>query len=481
LPPAHRCEQVKFKRAERQALCGLRTPVLGELLQSRGRFSFGLADPRPQVAQQLRHLWLNAPFSAEPINSLKTSFLDFWHAREAAKSLETARPESRMRRNKALDPSSAKAAKLLRSMRRTQAGIGIAYGYDALMLLGFFAAGFIGFSAPFIFITLCAIQFGAVAWAQQSGWSRKLVDPTLFVPQQLFAISIALGMTLLVPQIGFQPLATLFAISAFSFMAPSTRSLIVCWSAAAVGATTVIFILGPRLAMPTSTLAGQALTGGVVIGLLARCIWIATFVRHLQRRLSEKNAALKAAVERIEVMANRDELTGLANRRAITAWLAEQIDAAGRTGTPLSVAILDIDHFKKINDTYGHHAGDRTLQIFSQIAAETIRGTDRIGRYGGEEFLLVLVGAPLDRAKEPLERTRKALTAHQWDAIEAGLRVTTTIGVAQHSPGETAQELIRRADMALYLGKESGRDRLVIDPGIFQAVTAKAAERAEVV
>jgi diguanylate cyclase (GGDEF)-like protein len=386
-----------------------------------------------------------------------------------------------MRRNELLGPLPNEAAKLLRSMRRTQAGIGLAYSYDAFMLLGFFAAGFIGFSAPLIFTTLCAIQFGAVAWAQHSGWSRRLDDPTLFLPQQLFAISIALGMTLLVPQIGFQPLATLFAISAFSFMAPNMGSLIVSWTAAAAGAVTVIFILGPRLAIPTSTIAGQALTGGVVIGLLARCIWIATFVRRLQRRLSEKNAALKAAVERIEVMANRDELTGLANRRAITAWLAEQIEAAGRTGAPLSVAILDIDHFKRINDTYGHHAGDRTLQIFGQIAAATIRSADRIGRYGGEEFLLVLVGAPLDTAKEPLERIRKALAAHRWDAIEAGLRVTITIGVAQHAPSESAEELIRRADMALYLGKESGRDRLVIDPGMLQAVTAGSAERAEAI
>jgi diguanylate cyclase (GGDEF)-like protein len=381
-----------------------------------------------------------------------------------------------MRRIKALDRSSLEGRKLFRSMRRTQTGIGLAYGYDALMLSGFCAAGFVGVEVPIIFVTLCAIQFGAVALAQHSGWSHRRADPTLFLPQQLFAISIALGMTLLAPQIGFQPLATLFAISAFSFMAPDARSLIVCWIAAAAGAAGVIFILGPRLAMPTSTLAGQALTGGVVIGLLARCLWIATFFRHLQRRLTEKNAALKAAVERIEVMANRDELTGLANRRAITAWLNEQIDTAGHTGAPLSVALLDIDHFKKINDTFGHHAGDRALQIFAQLTAATIRSTDRIGRYGGEEFLLVLIGTPLDAAKEPLERLRKTLAAHQWDAIEPGLRVTITIGATQHTSRETAEELIRRADMALYLGKESGRDRVVIDPALFESFTVKAAK-----
>ena len=159
------------------------------------------------------------------------------------------------------------------------------------------------------------------------------------------------------------------------------------WVVTAIGVVIVIFILGPRLAMPTSTLAGQALTGAVVIGLLARCIWIAMSFRRLQQRISHKNEALRNAMERIEALASRDDLTGLPNRRSISNWLAEQMTICTRTGAPLSVAFLDLDHFKQINDTYGHLAGDRTLQLFAQQALGAIRLTDRLGRYGGEEFL----------------------------------------------------------------------------------------------
>ena len=225
-----------------------------------------------------------------------------------------------------------RAQKLTRSVWRTQAGIALAYSYDAVVLFGFFFAGFVNLHVPIIFIMLRASLFGAVGWAHGSGWSRKLTDPTLFLPQQLFAISIALAMALIAPQIGFQPIATLLAISAFSFMSPNTTNLFVSWSAGALGAVVVIFLLGPRLAMPTSTLAGQALTGAVVVGLLARCIWIATFFRQLRLRLKEKNIALKATMERIEAMADRDEPTGLPNRRSITKWLEEQIAASARTG-----------------------------------------------------------------------------------------------------------------------------------------------------
>ena len=366
-----------------------------------------------------------------------------------------------------------RAGKLARSVWRTLIGIGLAYLYDAVVLFGFFVAGFVNLHVPVIFVVLCACLFGAVGWAHASGWSRKLPDPTLFLPQQLFAISIALAMALVAPQIGFQPIATLLAISAFSFMAPNTTNLYVSWSAGALGAVIVIFILGPRLAMPTSTLAGQALTGAVVVGLLARCIWIATYFRQLRLRLKEKNIALKAAMERIEVMADRDELTGLPNRRFISRWLAEQIATSARTGAPLSVAIMDIDHFKSVNDNYGHAAGDRTLQVFSRVASAALGVTDRMGRYGGEEFLVVLVGTALENAREPLERIRNDLAAHDWNEIDDDMRVTTTVGATQYLQGESAEALIRRADMALYLGKEAGRDRVVLDHTLFAKLGAQ--------
>jgi diguanylate cyclase (GGDEF)-like protein len=356
----------------------------------------------------------------------------------------------------------AKARRLYRSVTRTQLTIGLAYLYDFAMLCGFYLAGYIEIRIPLIFLALIGALFGGVALAHRSGWSARRSDPTLFLPQQLATIAIALIIAMMAPQIGFQPFATLFAISAFSFMAPNTKSLVVCWIAAAAGAVGVIFLLGPRLAVPTSTLSGQALTGLVVIGLLARCIWIATFFRRLQTRLTEKNRALNDAFDRIAVLATHDDLTGLANRRAISTWLDEQIRASQRSRLPLTVAILDIDHFKRINDTYGHVAGDRVLQSFSTIAAAEIRETDRLGRYGGEEFLVVLTGSSLENAKLPLERIRERLAERSWDGVDEKLRVTITIGATQYTPGESVEALIRRADAALYLGKGSGRDQVVL-------------------
>ena len=181
-----------------------------------------------------------------------------------------------------------------------------------------------------------------------------------------------------------------------------------------------------------------------------------------------QQADVMSAVQRIEVLANIDELTGLENRRAIMKSLVEQIALCDRTGLPMSIAILDIDHFKKINDVYGHLAGDRALQLFTERAAGTIRTTDKLGRYGGEEFLLVLVATGLRDAGDALTRIRARIAGWDWSAIDPSLRVTITIGATEYVKGDSVEDLIRRADAALYLGKASGRDRVVLDHGAIQ-------------
>ena len=128
----------------------------------------------------------------------------------------------------------AKPDRFLENIKRTQAIIALAYAYDAAMLLGFSFAGYVGLTLPLLFVTLCFL-LGAVAWAHLSGWSHPRDDPNLFLPQQMFAISIALLMAVLAPQIGFQPIATLLAICAFGFMAPDTERFLLSWSAGAVG------------------------------------------------------------------------------------------------------------------------------------------------------------------------------------------------------------------------------------------------------
>ena len=362
------------------------------------------------------------------------------------------------------EPDGEQNVRLLRSLKRTQLVIASAYLYDSLILFGYWAAGYVDLRVPVAVIGLLAGLVACVRVAHLSGWSLNRRDPTLFLPQQLFAIAVVLAVAATAPAIGFQLFATLLAISAFSFMAPNPRSLVISWIATAIGACAVIFAVGPKLAIPTATLAGQALTSAALVGLLARCIWIAMFVRKLRGRLSRKNEELRRAMAQIEILASTDEVTGLPNRRSIAAVLQEHMAIADRMGLALTVAYIDLDHFKRINDLHGHLVGDQALRRFAELAAATIRATDRIGRFGGEEFLLIMIGTNLAEAGQPLERLRQRVAVQDWSSVHEGVRLTTTIGATQYSAGETIEDLIKRADLALYYGKETGRDRVVLDP-----------------
>ena len=162
------------------------------------------------------------------------------------------------------------------------------------------------------------------------------------------------------------------------------------------------------------------------------------------------------------MLAMRDELTGLYNRRYIMEVLARQKALADRGHIGFTLCYCDLDHFKLINDRYGHQMGDRVLMDFAQVAQSVVRSADFVARLGGEEFLLVLVGADMNTAtgvsKRLCERT-KTLTAVPE---VADYRLTVSVGIASFSMGERVEDVIARADGALYSAKSSGRDRIVV-------------------
>ncbi len=361
----------------------------------------------------------------------------------------------------ATSPESERIDKDVARAKATFLTVAGTYGYEFLLLTGFCAAGYVAIWLPIAFGGTAAIMLGAIAWAFYSGWSRTRKDPTLFLVQQLSAIVWAFCLILAAPQIAFQPIATLFAISVFGFMAPNRNAFLLCWTIVLIGSAIVIVVAGPRIEIPTATLAGQALTWGVVVGALARCMWLVNIVHSLLQHIREKHAALSAALARIEILASKDELTGLDNRRSLTQMLGEQIALHERTGLSLSVAMLDIDHFKRINDEFGHGVGDQVLRIFSELAADALRTTDRLGRYGGEEFMVVLPATSAQEADGPMQRIRDAITDHDWSGVVPG--VTVTIGATEYRRGESIDELVRRADQALYRGKDAGRNCVVVD------------------
>jgi diguanylate cyclase (GGDEF)-like protein len=165
---------------------------------------------------------------------------------------------------------------------------------------------------------------------------------------------------------------------------------------------------------------------------------------------------------RLRVLALTDELTGLPNRRSVLAFFEQQLKAAKRSGQPLGVVAFDIDHFKSVNDRHGHDGGDRALRSLAAIAAATLRDSDRLGRVGGEEFLLVLPNTEPATAVEIAERLRGAVEATPFEEVAPGARLSVSLGVAAWEAGqETPAALMKRADEALYRAKSEGRNRVV--------------------
>jgi diguanylate cyclase (GGDEF)-like protein len=179
-------------------------------------------------------------------------------------------------------------------------------------------------------------------------------------------------------------------------------------------------------------------------------------IKKLQDELDEANKRLKK-------LSITDGLTGLFNHRHIHQLLHEQWQRTQRTNEPLAVVMLDLDKFKQVNDTYGHPTGDVILYETAQILEETAREIDRVGRYGGEEFIAILPNSDEDAATQFAERVRHAVEAHVFRDEDTEVRMTMSCGLAAF-PDEAVdepEELLKRADEALYAAKEGGRNRVV--------------------
>lgn len=182
----------------------------------------------------------------------------------------------------------------------------------------------------------------------------------------------------------------------------------------------------------------------------------ATHLENEQQRLREHAMALDRA-------AHEDVLTGLHNRRHAEFALPLLVEGARVAGQVISVAALDVDHFKRINDGHGHAVGDAVLQQLAQLLRHRLRSADLLARVGGEEFLAVLVGIAPPQAAEICERLRLAVAEHDWAAITPGLAVRISVGIAGGMPPLAADTLLNRADHALYAAKRSGRNRVHVD------------------
>ena len=169
------------------------------------------------------------------------------------------------------------------------------------------------------------------------------------------------------------------------------------------------------------------------------------------------------ATERLKVMGLTDALTGVHNRRYFEARCQEEVQAARRSKLPLVCLLLDVDHFKRINDTHGHPAGDAVLRYVARLIRAQLRGSDVVARYGGEEFVLLLPATPPPAALETAERIRRVIAAQSMPLeLTEPLRITVSIGAAALASGEAPEALVQRADQALYAAKQGGRNRVQV-------------------
>ena len=172
----------------------------------------------------------------------------------------------------------------------------------------------------------------------------------------------------------------------------------------------------------------------------------------------------KRIEERLRELATTDALTGTLNRRRLFEVAEEEIARVARYERPLCVAMLDLDHFKQINDRFGHAVGDEALRLTGAALRAQLRRQDQVGRYGGEEMLVILPETTIDAAQQVLERTRVAIEAMRLAVEAERVKVTVSAGLVEWRPGETLTEILRRADEALYAAKASGRNRVSVPP-----------------
>jgi diguanylate cyclase len=179
--------------------------------------------------------------------------------------------------------------------------------------------------------------------------------------------------------------------------------------------------------------------------------------------LEQRLAEIEALQERLKEQAIRDPMTGLFNRRYLDTVVPAEVARCERDKTPLAVLMMDLDHFKNVNDTYGHQGGDEVLKALAALLLANVRASDVACRYGGEEFLLLLPNMHCDAALERAEQWRAAFAATTVNYGGAAIKATLSIGIACYpQDGASVEELTRCADLALYQAKEQGRDRVVL-------------------
>ncbi|MBX9647110.1 MAG: GGDEF domain-containing protein [Xanthobacteraceae bacterium] len=349
-----------------------------------------------------------------------------------------------------------------RAMQRRQilAMIAASCIIDAGVLLLYAQAGTISVSIGPAYAACGLVMSAAFLILSELGFNDRFNDHYLVAPTSTAFMLLAVTFIYLAPEVGGLFLCTLFIIFSFSSLRSTPRQTIQIWTAMTIGLAALYLLTDKPISFPHDGPLERFASLLALVLSIGRCMFLGIFSSSMKASLYQSGLKLKEAYKRIEELAELDELTGSYNRRCIMRMLDEEIARAARSGAPCSIALIDLDWFKRINDAFGHPTGDEVLRTFAITMFANLRNSDRFGRYGGEEFLLVLPDMDADGAVRALDRLRAIISDLDWSAFSPSMKVTISAGVATLKPNETPDTFLARADSALYAAKARGRNRI---------------------
>lgn len=321
-------------------------------------------------------------------------------------------------------------------------------------------AGVIPIWMPLVYAISGGAVTGGFLALSNIRFNDRFEDHYLTLWQMAANIALQIGFLVAAPQIGYVFFCVIFLIFSFGTLRMTAWQATIAWTVMTLGMVPIFLLSDLQVTMPAVTFPERLAAMLVFTATVGQCAFVGLYGSGLRRQLYQSSQALRVAYQRIEELAQIDELTGAFNRRSVMKKLNDEVARARRLKHPCSVALIDLDWFKRINDAFGHPAGDEVLRTFAISAFANIRGIDVFGRYGGEEFLLVLPETPHGDAERILNRLRIIIAELDWSALSPGMALSISAGVATLMPNETPDSLLARADAALYAAKRNGRNRI---------------------
>lgn len=294
----------------------------------------------------------------------------------------------------------------------------------------------------------------------RTDWSSRLGNPGMDLPQCLYATVAILWAYMIAGEVRSSVLMLVALVLVFGMFSLKAHEVVILgiFTVASLGVIMAFMALhDPKLDARL-----ELIRFVLAAGTLPAVSGVAYYVSQMRARLIQQKGELAHAFALLQEVASRDELTQLVNRRHMQQRIEEEALMQLRSGEPFCLALIDLDHFKRVNDQHGHAVGDQVLKEFAEAAEHALRKTDVLARWGGEEFLLLLPNEQPANAQAAMARIAARLRLHQHGPGASGLPVTFSAGLTNHPAGEPLHETLERADQALYAAKAQGRNRTMV-------------------